>query len=271
MAKKTLLKIVQNILSSMDSDEVNSINDTIEALQVAEVVQVAYEAMSDNRNWVHTQKLTTLNGLSDTTKPSHMSLSDEVKELTRVSYNIRELSDTRDNFTQIKPVTPEVFLDMVNSRDSSRTCIQTVTDFDGGKLFILNDTAPVMWTSFDDVHIVFDAFDNTVDATMQTDKTQILAFFNLSVFVLEDSFIPDLPSEAFTALQSEAKSIASLELNQIVNDKAEQISRRAQSWLSQKSFKVFGGVKYNTNYGRRGRSGRSNLLDLSSTSTRSNN
>lgn len=271
MAKKTLLDIVQNILSSMDADEVNSINDTIEALQVAEVVKVAYEAMSDNRNWIHKQKLTTLDGISDTTKPSHMRLSDDVKELTRVSYNIRELVDIQDKFTKILPATPERFLDIVNSRDSSRTDVQTVTDFDGGKLFILNDEAPTMWTSFDDVHVIFDAFDNEVDTTMQTDKSQILAFFDPAPFVLSDSFVPDFPSEAFTALQAEAKSIASLELNQIVNDKAEQTSRRAQAWLSQKSFKVFGGVKYRTNYGRKGRSREKPLLDLSSTSTRSNN
>lgn len=272
MAKKTLLAIVQNILSAMDADEVNSINDTIEALQVAEVVKTAYEAMSDNRNWPHMHKLATLNGLSDTTKPSHMKMADSVKELTRISYNVRKVNDTQDKFTKIRPATPEVFLDLVNSRDSSKSNVQTIVDFDGGKLFIINDTSPTMWTSFDDQHVVFDSFNNTVDATMQADKSQILAYFDPSPFSLTDSYVPDLPSEAFTALQAEAKSIAFLELNQIANEKAEQTSRRAQSWLSQKSFTAQGGIDYRTNYGRRGgRARQSSLFNQSSTNSGSNN
>lgn len=42
MAKRTLLDIVQEILNDMDSDEVTSINDTIESLQVANIVRSCY-------------------------------------------------------------------------------------------------------------------------------------------------------------------------------------------------------------------------------------
>jgi len=38
MAKKTVLDMVQDILSDMESDEVNSISDTTEALQVAQII-----------------------------------------------------------------------------------------------------------------------------------------------------------------------------------------------------------------------------------------
>ncbi len=38
MAKMTLLEIVQDIMSDMDSDEVSSINDSVESLQVAQHV-----------------------------------------------------------------------------------------------------------------------------------------------------------------------------------------------------------------------------------------
>jgi hypothetical protein len=39
MAKMTLLEIVQDILSDMDSDEVNSINDSVESLQLAQMIK----------------------------------------------------------------------------------------------------------------------------------------------------------------------------------------------------------------------------------------
>jgi hypothetical protein len=40
--KKTLLEIVQDILSDMDSEEVNSISDSNEARQVARIVQTTF-------------------------------------------------------------------------------------------------------------------------------------------------------------------------------------------------------------------------------------
>lgn len=43
--RKTLLEMVQDILSEMDSDEVNSINDTVEAEQVATIIKNCYLAL----------------------------------------------------------------------------------------------------------------------------------------------------------------------------------------------------------------------------------
>lgn len=42
MATQTLLNMVQNILSAMSSDEVNSIGDTVESMQVAQIIQNKY-------------------------------------------------------------------------------------------------------------------------------------------------------------------------------------------------------------------------------------
>ena len=48
MAKMTLLEITQDIMSDMDSDNVNSINDSVEALQVAQVVKTTYYNIISN-------------------------------------------------------------------------------------------------------------------------------------------------------------------------------------------------------------------------------
>ena len=50
---KTLLDITQEILSEMDSDDVNSISDTVESEQVANIVITVYRDMMSNRNWPH--------------------------------------------------------------------------------------------------------------------------------------------------------------------------------------------------------------------------
>jgi len=269
LAKKTLLTLVQNILSSMDADEVNSISDTVEALQVAAVVGTVYEEMIDNSNWPHLHKLSTLESVSDVTKPTHMKMAVGLKELTRINYNIRKDTDNRDKFTTLQNKSPEEFLNICNSRNSSQDNVTTVIDFDGAPIYVFTDTPPTIWTTFDDDHIVFDSFDSDVESTLQESKTQILGWFDPSAFTLDDNYIPDLPSEAFTKLLAESKSTATFELNQETNDKAEQLSRRSSAWLSMKSFKIGGGVTYRTNYGRNVRKRANPLLDLSSTSTRS--
>ncbi|MDT1790558.1 hypothetical protein, partial [Salmonella enterica] len=64
-----------------------------------------------------------------------------------------------------------------------------------------------------------------------------------------DSFVPDLPEEAFISLLEEAKSKAALKLKQEADQKAEQESIRQRNWLSRKAWKVNGGIKY-PDYGR---------------------
>ena len=44
MAKMTLLAMVQDILNDMDGDEVNSISDTVEAEQVAQIIKTTYDS-----------------------------------------------------------------------------------------------------------------------------------------------------------------------------------------------------------------------------------
>ena len=44
--KKNLLEIVQNILSDMDSEEVNTISDTVEAMQVAQIVETTLPCLT---------------------------------------------------------------------------------------------------------------------------------------------------------------------------------------------------------------------------------
>ena len=57
MAKLTVLAMVQDILSDMNSDEVNSINDTIEAQQVAQIINTTYFEIISSRDWPHLETL----------------------------------------------------------------------------------------------------------------------------------------------------------------------------------------------------------------------
>lgn len=249
--KMSLLEIVQDILNSMDSDEVNSISDTIESQQVAQIVKSCYREMIGNRDWPHLQKLIQLESLIDVEKPNYLRIPSNLKELVFFKYDCHKPDQDKVVQNVIKYKYPDEFLRYISSRNSENDNVLQVTDFSGSTLLIYNNYAPQYWTSFDDKHLITDSYDADVDDTLQTSKTQVLAYME-PTWVHTDSAIPDLPSEAFAALVEEAKSTAFVELKQTANQKAEQKASRQQRWLSRKAWAVKGGIRYD-DYGRKNR------------------
>jgi len=249
--KYTLLKIVQDILSDMSSDFANSITDTEEAQQVAQIVESTFNAMVSNRNWPHTKRLIQFDAYTDNTKPTHMLLPVSVKELIELNYNKQRQSTTRILYQPVRWKENDEFLRLTNQNNNDSTTVQVVTDPSGIQLLIQNNKAPDFFTSFDDNTIVFDSYDNLVDSTIQASKIQATGYI-MPVFVMDDNYIPDIPEEAFMALVNEAKSVCMLRIKSTQDIKAEQESTRQQRWLSRKAWKVHGGIRYD-NYGRRSR------------------
>lgn len=249
--KKSLLGLTQDILNDLDSDEVNSIDDTVEAQQVASVVRQCYEEMISNRNWPHLKKLIQLESAGDINKPNYLTIPNGLKELITLRYDVRKVDQTKTVLNEIVYKDPESFLRYVSQRNSDLDTIDEITDFSGTTLLVQNNQSPKYWTSFDDKYIVFDSYDKAVDDTLKKIKTQCLAYIE-PVWVHEDAAIPDLPEEAFSALLEEAKSTAFLVIKQMANQKAEQKAGRQQRWLSRKAWRVKGGVQYE-NYGRKAR------------------
>lgn len=246
--KMTLLEIVQDILNDLDSDEVNSIDDTFEAQQVAQIVKSTYFAMMSNRNWPHMKKGISLEASGDDAYPTHMKLSDNVKELLFINYNKAKDGETKRRYEKVSWCEPDDFLRMSNQRDSDESNIDIITDYSGIELLIRNDLAPRYFTSFDDSWLVFDSYDSAVDDTLQESKIQAQGYV-IPGWEPVDDFIPQLPDEAFTLLLEEAKSRASLKLKQVQDIKAEQEATRQNRWLARKDWRVHGGIQY-PNYGR---------------------
>lgn len=249
--KMTLLDMVQSILSDMNSDEVNSIGDTVESLQVANILKNTYSAMISTRNWAHVRETIELTGVADLDRPTHMKLPDNVKELCFINYNKQKEGETRLRFEEIKYIEPDSFLRKGNYLNSDKENVTTVQDNTGVTLLIQNDKNPTFYTSFDDEYIVFDSYDSDQVSTLTADRVQAMAFV-IPTWSVSDSFIPDLPAEAFPALLNEALSTASLKLNQTADQKAEQESSRQNSWLSRKHRRVNNGIR-KPDFGRRSR------------------
>ena len=249
MAKMTLLSMVQDILNDMDSDDVNSIDDTEEALQVASIIKTTFFEVISSRYWPHLSNIGVLSGSGDSEKPVHLLVSEDTQKVEWIKYNVHTSTNTRSRFEDITYKSPEEFLSIINSRDSSATNVSSVVDYSNIELLVKSDRAPSYWTSFDDEVIVMDAYDSAVDSTLQGSKTQI-RFYKEPTFTIDDAFIPDLPSKAFPYLLSEAKSVAFNALRQVGNQKEEQRSRRQRTWLAREKDVTNGGTK-RQDYGRK--------------------
>jgi hypothetical protein len=249
--KFSLLEIVQEVLNEMDSDFVNSINDTVESQQVAGIAKSCFNEFISNRNWPHLKQLIQLDSSNDSDKPNYLKVPSGVKEMISVRYDMVGYGQTKPSFKDIRYKSPDDFLTLSHSRNLDNSNVVLIRDFSATPLLILNDSAPEYWTTFDDEWLVFDSYDSAVDDTLKKSKTQALVYREPD-WVHSDEAIPDLPEEAFAAFIEEVKSTAFLALKQMPNTKAEQKASRQQRWLARKAWKLQGGLDY-PDFGRKGR------------------
>lgn len=247
--KMTLLEMVQDIANDLNTEEVNSISDTVEAAQIAQVIRTTYYEFITNKQLPAFKKLTKLVNLSDVTKPNYLRIPENVRKVEFVNFNKKLLSTDKDMFEELEYVYPDEFIRRVNGRDSTDDNIVRVEDFDGVPLLIMNDKAPDFYTSFDDEYVVFDSYVEDIGSTLLESYSQAQVLYTPS-WTVDDDFVPDLPVEAFPGLLAEAKSTAFLVIKQMANEKAEQQSKRQRSAINQRGWKVGGHARY-PDYGRR--------------------
>lgn len=249
MPKMTLLAITQDILSDMNSDEVNSINDTPESLQVAQIVKTTYFEIIDGGEWPHLRRIMPLDALGDLTHPNYMKLPADVNKIYTIKYDCKKVTSTYSEYKTITYLEPLDFLDYVMQRKSNDSRVDTITDFSGVDLFIMNDVAPTYYTSFDDEYIVFDSYDSAIDTTLQASKSQIYVK-RVPTWTHDDSFYPDLPPESFSLLVAEAKSTCFNAIKQMPNQKEEQKAIRQRRKISPKKSRVADEFTFKS-YGRK--------------------
>lgn len=248
MPKLTLLDVVQSVLSDMNSDNVNSISDTIEAQQAANIAKRVYFNMHNERVWPHRGQLFRLSSSTDNARPTHMKMEEDVISVEWVRYESRTDTTKPLDYLLVEYKTPDEFLTLVHSRDPSKDNVQTVIDFHGTPLFVLNDHAPTCYTSFDDEYLVFDSYDMTMDSILQHSKTQVFGYVEPD-WLTSDTFIPEMPAKVFPYYLAEVTSECFLKIKEVFSQKDEQNSNRQKSWLSREKHRVDGATKY-PNYGK---------------------
>lgn len=255
--KMTLLDLTQNVLSSLSSDEVNSIGDTTESQQVALIIKNKYFDIISRVDLPEHDQLLQLDPSLDGASPVIMYVPDGVAEIKWLKYfNSNIINEAvggghdinvdiipTDNGTSPPPpgyqyvtILPiEQFIDMVNSFNPTENNVESFTfdtninGFPGSYTFYYkNNKQPQYCCIIGNYSVVFDGFDATQDDTLQSSKTMAWGRV-IPTFRMEDTFIPDLNDEQFQLLLNEAKALAYFELKQSAHPKAEQEIKRGWS------------------------------------------
>lgn len=235
MAKMTLLDMVQNILSALDSDPVDSLDETVEAVQVAELIKEAYFDLLSQRDWPFLFSLGQLQALADTNNPTKMKIPDTWNKIKWIKYNKKE----------VQWVDPETFNNIISNRVAQAGVINS-------NGYVINQD-PQYWTSYDDTYIVFDGYNSAQDTTLQASKSVVYGTQQAS-WVHTDTFIPAIPEKFFPTLLAEAKSQAFVNLKQQSNAREERKATRGRMVMRNDAWRNENGeVKYNTkvSYGRK--------------------
>src|SRR5688572_5641087 len=221
--KQSLLELTQEILSALDSDEINSIEDTAEARQVAKIIRTTYFNIIARANLPEHQQMFALNASGDEDLPVLMTKPENVAVLDWVKYDMAE-DASEDSFEYVTILPLQQFMDKIHSFDITEADVESM-EYNDITFYYKNDKMPEYCTIIDDETIIFDSYDADIDDTLQSSKTVCFGQINPS-FSMGDEFTPNLDEQQFPLLLNEAKSLAFLELKQIAHEKAEQESRR---------------------------------------------
>jgi len=223
----TNLELVQNILSSMDSDEVNSVSDTVESQQVLQVIKTVYYDILTRGGLTRSKTPFNLIASGDNTKPVLMTKPSSIVDIDWLKYNCVLAGDTDPHWREMQYLPIEDFMQFVHNlapSDPTTGTMDLVVNGFNITFPFKNNTAPCYYTTLDDVQIVFDAYDSAVDNTLQSSKTMSFGLKDF-VFIETDDFVPELPLDQFALLLNEAKSLAWAELKQSIHAKAEKTAR----------------------------------------------
>ena len=233
MAKMTLLSMVQNILSAMDSDEVNSINDTIESQQVAEIVKETYDYLFSTIEIPDKIGFIKLEGLGDLNQPNYLKLPDNLVSITWLKY-----LDSKDGkYYDLDFMPQEEFVKRVLQYSGSSSDVKAVTDASSGvTYYVKRNQRPRYYTILNDKYLVTDGYNQLYDSTLQASKTFGWGEM-LEPFVMEDDFIPSIDADLFPLLLSESKSTCFITIKQMANQKEEQKSRKGRVHLQYRKWR----------------------------------
>jgi hypothetical protein len=218
-------------MEALNLDEVNSISDSPDAEQIAQIAQDSAYDLLNQSDWPFTIRLEQLESIADSERPNYLRIPDEAVRIDYIKYDNTDPAEAVDDVQLVKIeniewLPPQQFLDLVQARNTQTEDIQVIPTFNGMSLPIYTAQNPAYWTSFDDEYVVFDAVRLDLESTLQGNKSQCHMKWIQNI-TIDDDFLLDAPAHFFSMWLADVKSTAFIYMKQEASPKDEQRSRRA--------------------------------------------
>lgn len=241
--RKTLLEIVQLIASSLDSDEVNSISDTVESTQIAKIVESCYYDMITDITMPEHQSMFQLNASGNILKPTLMTIPQTVTHIDEIRYDNKLDTETNPDYQIVNWLPFYDFMmrqSALRNEDTSLVGVEDVVmNGETFKIMYRKTVMPQYYTTIDETTLIFDSYNSEVDDTLQKTKTLCKGTVYPS-FTMNNSFTPNIDPTQFSLLINRAKVRAFKELKQQANEEAVGEARRQKIIVQKRKRKVPG-------------------------------
>ena len=256
--KRTLLEMTQDILVSLDGDEITAIADTAESAQVAAIIRQCFYEIAANAKLPEHFALFELTETSSSS-PTIMTKPTDVLTIEWIKYDHSPAADSP--VTDYRNIYFLAFDDFQNRQlgaDSDATDTSRFNYTIGSDIFpfvYVNTRNPTYYTTYNDSTIVFDSLDEDEETFLRKTKTMCYGLKESS-WTHTDAAVPNLDHKLHNLLFQEAKAQCFNELKQVDNMRAEKKARRGWQTLYKEKHDVKGQNAYwdktkLPNYGRR--------------------
>lgn len=257
--QRTLLELTQDILASLDGEEVSAITDTSESTQVANIVRQCFYEIAANHKLPEHHTFFELTETSAST-PTLMTKPTDVISISWIKYDNIDTGETDKNYKEVRFMPMGDFFLGSDSMDTDETTVDEYNLTVGSETFPFkyrNDKQPEFYTSFNDSSLVFDSHDVDVETFLRKTKTWCWGLKESS-WTHTGSSVPNLDHKLSNLLFQRAKTQCFLELKQAENPLAMKSARRAELTMQKEKHDINADnvwYYYNTkqlpNYGRK--------------------
>ena len=241
--------MLQELGAGLGSDEIDSLDETIEASDIMTILEQTYQEVLNRKTWEfmkgHIRQLD-----ADATYANVLAIPSDVIKIEKITYR-----DTTGKFVDVQYLSAEEFMMIVQSRNTVNANITAINNADGVAINVRTDATPAYWTSFDEVTVTFDSFDSSVAAeNLATDSVIISDVMPVTDFT-NPAGVLNIPERMETLVFNEALSTCNYRIRQTADPRTDRIARRQGISLRRNEIKTKSDIKEAT-YGRNSRSGR---------------
>ncbi len=256
--KRTLLEMTQDILVSLDGDEVTDIADTAESAQVAAIIRQCFYEIAANAKLPEHFALFELTETSSST-PTIMTKPTDVLTIEWIKYDNALTGDSSTDYRDVRFVEKKALLEMGLGLDLSDTTNTASFNYTiGSDIFPFphqKTQFPLYYSTYNDSTLFFDGYYSAEDTFLRKTKTMCYGLKESS-WTHSNSAVPSLDHKLHNLLFQEAKAQCFNELKQVDNLRAEKKARRGWQTLYKEKHDVKGQDPYwdktkLPNYGRR--------------------